>query len=431
MKKLLLVLLIFLCILAFPYEKAKAARQQKGRAISLRVLQKIAKKCVSKQKCPYNLLYLCGIKKVLGYVIDEKNKDIILIGIVDKTSPPLYLDDFVVALRNAYFKYAKLIGYVYYYSNPGCSIDPDSKVLKKLDKIGKKIYSYTSLEEVQDFLKNWHKVCHEPQKVSVFGIPFDTHFAKVMVEADYYMKRIVDGSVNLKIKDFKSLTDIIFDIIRKDIIQGKPPSVPISFMNRFWFYPGEIKFHESKGIAYITQVEVRLLTEEQFLTRRGEIRGKGKANPLAEKFARSFTAKYSEIAKIKPIYAELEGLFRFVALAKLMKFKDVILESGLSLDYLLEEYPVKRVPVNRKLPGVSNVKDFIYKKEFTGGYRKSYLCIPSCGGVSIDIKVDSHMIIKDNTGKLFKLKKLILKTRPSFEALFWDFLLKDEFGKFL
>ena len=152
---------------------------------------------------------------------------------------------------------------------------------------------------------------------------------------------------------------------------------------------------------------------------------------MAEKFARSFTAKYSEIAKIKPIYAELEGLFRFVALAKLMKFKDVILESGLSLDYLLEEYPVKRVLVNRKLPGISNVKDFIYKKEFTGGYRESYFCIPSCGGVSIDIKVDSHMIIKDNTGKLFKLKKLILKTRPSFEALFWDFLLKDEFGKFL
>jgi len=54
--------------------------------------------------------HLCGITRIDGYVIDKENHDIILIGETDPKLPTLYLDDFVVALRNVWLKYAKLKG---------------------------------------------------------------------------------------------------------------------------------------------------------------------------------------------------------------------------------------------------------------------------------------------------------------------------------
>ena len=36
----------------------------------------------------------------------------------------------------------------------------------------------------------------------------------------------------------------------------------------------------------------------------------------AREFAESFTAKYAEISEARPIYKELEGLFRFAGYAK-------------------------------------------------------------------------------------------------------------------
>lgn len=392
-----------------------------GRAVSLKALQETAKECMVEGACPEDVLQLSGIKRVSGYVIDEKNKDIILIGEVDDTSPPLYLEDFVIALRNEWLIYAPLKGNTYYYSPPGCSIDPDPDVLNSLQQISSQISSSSNPAEVQKYLNQWRSVCSQSQQVRVMGVPNDSRFAKMMVEADYYMKRLVDGSVTLDIPGFTSLMDMTLSIASRDIQEGKPISVPLSFMNRFWFSPGENSFLEDKGVVYITKSEVRLLTEEELLTKRGEVVGIGKPNPLADEFAKNFSARYTEIAEIKPIYSELEALFRFVSLAKMMKYRNAASEAGLSLDYLLNQYPVKITLVNRTLPGLSNVKEFQHKEEFPGGYRIAYLWLPSCGGVSIDTIIKDSNIARDSTGSLAVDGGKVLKAKPSPDSLYWDF----------
>ncbi len=393
----------------------------KGRAISLKILQEKVKDCMEKRNCPENIFQLFGLKKVVGYVIDEKNRDLILIGKIDDSMPSLYLEDFVIALRNTWMVYAELRGNTYYYSNPGCSIDPDPRILTELNGISSHIFNISNPEKVQRNLNQWHSVCQQPQQVRVMGIPFDTRFGKVMVEADYYMKRLVDGSVSLDINGFTSLTDMTLDITRKEIEEGKPISVPLSSLNRFWFYPGENSYLEDKGVIYIKKSDVKLLNEEEFLTRGGELVGTGRPNPLAERFAQSFSEKYAEIAKRKPIYTELEGLFRFVALARIMKHRNAVSEAGISLDYLLNQYPVTNTSVSRTLSGISNIKEFKYKSETHGGYSVLYLWLPSCGGVSIDINIKDKDIALDKTKTLFEIKKSILDTRPSPDTLYWDF----------
>ena len=197
MKKLSVLLLSLSLLMIFPLSCASIKASQetpKGRAVSLRVLQERVKDCIAKENCPDNVLHLFGITKITGYVIDEKNKDLILIGKADDTLPPLYLEDFVIALRNEWLKYDERKGNTYYHSNPGCSIDPDSRVLGELQNLIPQILGGSDPNDVQRSLDRWRSKCSQPQQVRVLGIPFNTRFANVMVDADYDMKRLVDGS---------------------------------------------------------------------------------------------------------------------------------------------------------------------------------------------------------------------------------------------
>lgn len=392
----------------------------KDRAISLKVLQEKTKECMPKGSCADNINKLEGINKISGYVIDEKNKDLIIIGEIDNTSPSLYLEDFVIALRNAWMIYAPLKGNTYYYSSPGVSIDPDPKVLYKLQQTSDEQISDS--EDIQKKLEKWQNLCSQPQQVRVMGVPEKSRFANVMIDADYYMKRLVDGSVTLEIKGFRSYTDMASSIARKDMELGKPVSIPLGSLNRFWFFPGENKFLEDKGIVYIEKSDVKLLTEEEFLTENKEIAGSNKQNPIAGEFADSFSTKYSEIARIRPVYSELEDLFRFMGLVNVIKYRGAVSEAGINLDYFLYDYPVKKIESNSTLPGISNVKEFQHKEEFAGGSSIASLWFMSCGGVSIDISVRETSISKDKNGVLDQTRENILETR-SFNSLSWEILI--------
>lgn len=391
-----------------------------GRAVSLKVLQKMLKDCTVNSTCTNNILHLAGLTKITGYVVDDENRDLILIGNVDEKSPPLYLDDFVVALRNAWLKYAKLKGNTYYYSNPGCSIDPDPKVLSELNEVADKIFSHSRPEAVQDNLHQWNQICRQPQKVRILGIPFNTRFSKVMVEADYFMKRLVDGSVKTGVSGFKSLTDMTLDVIRDDISNNQPVSIPLSTLNRFWFYPDENSYLEDEGIVLIRKSEIKLLTEEEYQTSRGSVLGTGRPNPLAEEFARCFTAKYTDIAAKEHIYSELESLFRIVMITKMMKSGEGML-SAIDLDFLLNRYQVNYIKVNRVLPGIANVKKYTQRNETGRGYMELYFWLPSCGGVSIDISPDKFNINSHQMKKFQQLKMHVLHSRPSPNAISWKF----------
>lgn len=377
MKRVLLLCVIILTFNLINYDCFSAESTKKGRTLSLRKLEE----CLKKGNCPEKVNQLCGITKILGYVIDEKNSDVILFGEVNNTLPPLYLEDFVIALRNAWLKYAPLQGNTYMYSPPSCSIDPEPKVMNELHQVSKRIFNDSQPEQVQTSINEWNNVCEQPQKVRVMGIPFNTRFGKVMVDADYYMKRLVDGSVTLEIEGFKSLTDMTLDVIREDVAKNRQIYIPAHTMNRFWFYPGETNFIEDKGIVILKKCQVVLLTEEEFLTTKGKIAGSGRPDRLAKEFVGTFTAKYEDIAGERPIYHQLEGLFRFTALSKLMKGKDAFSEAHFTPEYLLNRFPIKETSVDPFLPGISNVKEFQHKSEYHGGYSILNFWLPSCGGV--------------------------------------------------
>lgn len=411
------VLLIGLCLSLFSSASYSAnTNAPLDRAVSLKVIQGLFERCQPTNVCAEDLTRFAGLTRITGYITNPEDQDLIIIGTVDPFKPSLYFDDFIIALRNTRLKYAELRGNTYYYTAPSCSIDPDPQVLQRLQTLIAQIGGDTSPDKTEQGIEQWKEICQLPQQVQVWGVPFDSHFAHVMVTADYDMKRLADGSDAIGIPGFVSLMDAMRSHATQDMRAGRPVSLPLSAMNRFWFCPGDNRYREGNGLVTIEQSEIELLTEEGNIDKCGDVTRRGRTNPFAERFARDFTALYDRIAEQRSIYLELENLYRHVALAKILDFRNALSEAHLDLTYLLDRYQVNQQSVPIRLPGRANVQ----RVEITSGNQRTMLWLPSCGGVDIGIPVSEANFKRDQDHQLSDRRVDILAARPFSSAPFWD-----------
>lgn len=387
------------------------------RAVSLKILQERLKAAQGRGSYPRELIQLSGLTRISGYIIDGDNQDVLLFGEIEEEFPTLNLDDFVVALRNTYLKYAELKGDTYYYKAPYVSIEPDLQMTNSLRDIGREIFEGSSTESVEYAVERWQELCRSPQSVVIKGIPFHSHFAEVLINADYDMKRLAVGCDDPPISGFTSLADMTLEKVRKDFAKKGTVSFDSSIGNRFWFYPGKILFVEDEGIIQIETVQIVLLTEESYLGRTGQIAGQGKTSKTAEAFASRFTSMYNQLADEMSIYLEFENLFNVFALSKALKYKSSPKKATLDMKYLLDKYTISRNSMNKRLPGKPNVKEFKHR----AGNQKTRVWIPFCGGVNMDFRLGGRNFRRDKTGHLSRLKRAALDARPKPEALAWDF----------
>nr|VFK32295.1 MAG: Protein of unknown function (DUF1598) [Candidatus Kentron sp. MB]VFK35280.1 MAG: Protein of unknown function (DUF1598) [Candidatus Kentron sp. MB]VFK77179.1 MAG: Protein of unknown function (DUF1598) [Candidatus Kentron sp. MB] len=416
---IVLVAMVFPIPYAFAEGPGVANGEIRIHTVSLRVLQERLRDCEPAKACSSELLQFSGITRLMGYVLDHNNQDIVLFGQKQVGLPPLHVEHFVTALRNAWMRYAPLRGNVYQYSYPGCSIDPNPSTFRKLSRIGRRIRQGSNSRQVDAQLAQWEQVCKEPQRVRVMGVPFHSDFARIMVEADYDMKRLADGIDKPDIPGLMSLMDSKMAAAKDAAIHERPIAISVGGMNRFWFYPGEQRYEEDEDIVLITDSPVRLLTEESYLGNTGKYVSGNRVDPHARHFAEGVSLLYGELAIHRPIYRELENLFRFFALAQIMRAKAVDRTVGLELNYLLEEFRLPRTPVNRQLPGRSALKQFQHRQELENGYREVRLWMPSCGGVGIEIPPSSNAFVHDRYGFLHTVKTRVQSARSDNSMLAW------------
>jgi hypothetical protein len=408
----------------FIFTTLTAQTETKIIAVSLKILQKKLSQCIPQGNCPEEYLHLCGLTKIRGYVLDKENHDVILFGESRPHEPPLYTEDFVVALRNSWILYYTLRDNTKYYYNPGCSIDPRPELYENLNQIfrskGQQVTYSGEIEQVRETIRKqneeiaiqWENICQHPQDVVVLGIPFHTHFAKILVLADYYMKRISNGTKQLAIDDFKSFTDLRLDVIKK-----KPESYHTSTSTtRFWFYPGANEYTETDNIVLIKKCPVTLLTELEYSS------DEAKSDPIAKQFTQNFTNKYSEIAKVRPVYAQLEGLFRFVALTKIFKYKEI--DTIIDLNYFFNDFIVPETLVDETLPGIASVHTINLGGKSSEGLLRMPSPMLTCGGVDIatDIKPQDFKTSFEEHKQAVELKNKILQSRPetASETVKWN-----------
>lgn len=392
------------------------------RALSLRVLQERVQHCQPQGHCDDDVLYLAGLKRIQGYIVDTEQHDLVLVGQTEPAAwPALHLQDLVIALRDAWQLYAVTRDNVRYIADPGVSIDPHPQVIAQLQRIGDSLHQQSGEAAQEKSLAAWHATCHQPQQTRADGIPFDTHFTSIMLQADYDLKRFVDGSEPLAIEGFSSLSALHLEAAKRALKAGKVAPFSLTTMSRFWFSPGRLTLKEQPGIALIDTFGIKLLTEEEHLSQQGQIVGNGTATPLAAQWAQMVTHLYPHIAAQRPVFRELENLAWLVALARTLKFREAPTAAGLSLEWLLTHFAVPATPVPRTVPGHSNVHTYQYREAVAGGYVVGSLLLPSCGRVHLAVEVRGKNFSRDGGGQLARVKQAVRQTRSGNTVLSWDF----------
>lgn len=184
------------------------------------------------------------------------------------------------------------------------------------------------------------------QDIEVWGLDPSSNAARVLVEADHHMKQLGLG-VAERVEGAPSYLDRAVRAIKR----GEDPK-SLSVL-RWWFASNyESVERSADGTAYrLNGVGVRVLSENELLTLRGERVHTGKSDAATEGFAQDFTDHFAEIAEAYPVYGELRNVFDLAIVAALIRSEGMLASAAWRPELFLDpsKLPTPRLRVPREV----------------------------------------------------------------------------------
>lgn len=298
------------------------------RMISLVRLETACRKFADEKKhVTPEIQYLAGLQRIDYVFLYPETGDLVIAGpaegfapdelgrVVGVTTgrPPVRLDDLIVALRTV-----PRTGQI------GCSIDPTQSGLQAFNEYVRRNSSPATTAVIRQRFRQM-TVALGRQNVSVFGVPDDSHFAQVLVEADYRMKLMATGLEKPRLKGFASHLQFI-----------RPGQ---NTFQRWWFTPLYDAFQQSENgdaFAFAGQ-RLQLMADEERVSAAGIRTSAGNSTLSTQKFSQQFTKRFEELAKIVPVFAELQNITDLAVLAALMQKKQLAQKVDWEMALFLDE----------------------------------------------------------------------------------------------
>lgn len=306
------------------------------RKVSLaRVMAAVSAAARGDAAIPTDVLFLGGLERITHVFVDPEGHDIVLAGPADATAvdaagnvvaarsgrPLLQLEDLIVALR-AIDKARD--------GGMRCSIDPTAEGVARVQQFLK---TQRTIGDPDATLRRMEELLG-PQQVSVGGVPADSRFARVLVAADYRLKRLGMGLEPSGVTGLPSYVSML------------PAAAPAAAtLPRFWLEASYDPIaRDADELAWkITGRRMTCLTETDLFGRDGAQRGAGGADPTATRWCESFTRHYDDLAAKQPVFAELVNCVDLAVVAALIHGRQLDRRAGLDLGMLLDPTAV-RVP---------------------------------------------------------------------------------------
>ncbi|HEY4309267.1 MAG TPA: DUF1598 domain-containing protein, partial [Pirellulales bacterium] len=206
---------------------------------------------------PDDVKYLAGLQRLRYVFVYPEQNDIVLAGFgegwkvgesgeivgANTGRAVLLLDDLLVALRSA-MQAAQ--------GGISCSIDPTAEGLRRYQEAMK--YQQTIGADPQATLRGIEQELG-PQTITLTGVPATSHFARVLVAADYRMKRL---AMNFDPPPINGLPSYLHMV---------KPGLKGSAMPRWWLATNyEPLLTDADGLAWeLRGPGVKAMTEEDFL----------------------------------------------------------------------------------------------------------------------------------------------------------------------
>ncbi len=305
------------------------------RKVSLRGLEEAIEESLKSGKAlPDDVVLLAGLQDIRYVFVYPEQKDIVLVGfgegwqidargnIVGITTgkPVLLLDDLLTALRTAATSTQACIS---------CSIDPTKEGIQqlrahaaRLETIGNAAATGAGIEKALG-----------RQLVTFTGVPATSHFASVLVAADYRMKRLAMNFEPSPVHGMPSFLHMF-----------KATSAGMSnIMQRWWLEPKyESVLRSPDGLAWeFDGATVKCMTEEDFATASGSREHSGKASAVAQKWADNMTEHYDELAVAEPVFGDLRNCMQLALVGALIAHERLADKAGCELPALTQESTLK------------------------------------------------------------------------------------------
>jgi hypothetical protein len=259
-----------------------------------------------------------------GWVSDATGR---VVGIATG-SPTLLLEDLAAALR-AFPPGAPTDGRI------GCSIDPRQEGLKALQQFINKVGRVNPRANPAELVAGMVEALG-PQDVTIEGVSPTTHFAQVLVEADYRMKLIGIGLERVPARGMKSWVEL-----------NAATGVPTNAMQRWYFTPDYECVRSTDDDLSIELVGrgVKLVGADEMVTADGRRMSADRADRASRTFTETFTRKYPEIAARNPVYAQLRNLVDLSVVAAWLQEHDAYGKSAWDAATLRDEsaFPIERL----------------------------------------------------------------------------------------
>ncbi|MBM4010876.1 MAG: DUF1598 domain-containing protein [Planctomycetes bacterium] len=337
-----------------------------SRKVSLKaIVAAVGEAAATNKPLPAEVTYLGGLQRIDHVFVDPDGHDVVLVGPADSLAvdaagnvvgastgrPPLLLEDLIVALRAT--EQARSGGVT-------CSIDPSPEGLRRLQGLlanqgavrGDPQALFAAMEEAVG-----------PQRVTLAGVPADSRFARVLVAADYRMKRIGMGHEPSGLKTLPSYLALVPG-------GGKTNALP-----RFWLEADYDPIaRDADELAWkIGGRRMKCLTESDALAGDGVKRGGGAADPTARKWCAAMTANYDALSRKHPVFADLANCIDLAVVATLIRGNQLDARAGCDLSVLLDgsAVPLARYEVPETVATVA-----------TGVRKGSAWVVTASGGIS-------------------------------------------------
>ena len=379
------------------------ARKSEMRLISLNRLEQTI--INNGGKITDEMRYLCGLYRMKYVFFNEDSGDIIVGGpaegwtvgrdgaIVGKNSglPVLELEDLVVALR-AYPAGGSKTAVV------GCSIDPTQEGLARMQAFTKNMRQMSNnpveAEQQKVHFVNGIRETLGYHDIRVDGVSPNTHLAQVLVAADYRMKLIGLGFEHPGVRMVTYIDN------------ANPASMGSNALIRWFFVPNYecVKKTDDGHAMELVGDGVKLVDEAELVKSTGErlAGGSGNVNRASQRFVKSFTSRYPEIAHAAPVYAQLRNVIDMLVCAAHIQKEGFYEKSGWNMDFLgsEENYPVETYRTPEKVASV------VARVESADG---NQFGAPVSGGVLIQAEnaLDTNLAKASEKQKIEKTKERI------------------------
>ncbi len=380
------------------------------RMISLNRLEKaVAAKIAAGQPVADEMKYLAGLLRIHYVFFYPETGDIVIAGPAEGFAedtvgrvrgltsgrPTLQLQDLITALR-AYPPSGDKLNVI------GVSIDPTQEGLERLRQtlaaVGRNVRPGDDTR-----LAATLREALGLQTVTVQGVSPESHFAQVLVEADYRMKLIGIGLEQppVKIPSFVSRADA--------------RSTSRNALQRWYFVP-DYKCVRMSEDGLGMQMEgwgVKLVGQSELVQEGGVRQETDTESKASKEFCNAFTKEYPKLADAEPVYAELRNLIDMSVAAAFIQDKDYYGQSSWDLGVFADEssYPVNTFTTPKQVESAVNVI-----------WKGNTLMTPIGGGVQVEpLKaLKSDNMVADTDGQVSQShSKVSLQNLPA-DAWWWD-----------